>query len=84
MRGDLPFVNWGSVQDWSFELALIHTESGGVSTFAGIREDRLDLSLATTIEDPSNPGSFICGADGDGDGIPDGTDGCVPVDLPVP
>lgn len=84
LRGDLPFVNWGPVQDWSFELAVIHDESTGSASRPGIRGDRLALSLATTIEDPNNPGTFICGEDGDGDGIPDGTDGCVPIDMFAP
>ncbi len=84
VRGDLPFINWGDVAGWGFEIAASHTESTGTSNRLGVRGDRLALSLATTIEDPNNPGTFICGADNDNDGIPDGTDGCVPIDMFAP
>ena len=84
LRGDLPFINWGSMKNWDFELAAIHAKSNGTSTRTGLRGDLFDLSVATTIEDPNNPGTFICGADADGDGIPDGTDGCVPIDMFAP
>ena len=75
--------NIGALDDflggsWSYDAYVSYSDSKGITTRQGINEDRLDLSLATTIEDPNNPGTFICGADGDGDGIPDGTDGCVP------
>ena len=81
VRGDLPFMNFGSFSDWSYEASISSSMSEGKSSRYGIRGDRLDLSLATTIEDPNNPGSFICGVDNDGDGVPDGTDGCVPVNM---
>ncbi|GMG88618.1 TonB-dependent receptor [Biformimicrobium ophioploci] len=84
MRGDLPQLNVGTLSDWSFDTSLSYSLSEGKSARYGIRGDRLSLSLNTTIEDPNNPGNFICGADNDGDGIPDGTDGCVPVDMFAP
>lgn len=83
-RGDLPFMNFGSFSDWFFEVAASASYSEGKSSRYGIRGDRLDLSLTTTIEDPNNAGSFICGVDNDGDGIPDGTDGCVPINMYAP
>jgi iron complex outermembrane receptor protein len=81
LRGDLPGLDFGSLSNWSFEIMASSSYSDGQSSRFGVRGDRLALSLETTIEDPNNPGSFICGVDNDGDGVPDGTDGCVPVDL---
>lgn len=77
-RGDLPF------SDWSWEASLSSSYSEGISQRYGILESRVDLSLATTIEDPNNPGNYICGVDNDGDGVPDGTDGCVPINMFAP
>jgi len=81
LSGDLPFMNFASFKDWTFDSYVSYTRSDTSSMRTGIHEGRLDLSLETTIEDPSNPGNYICGADADGDGVPDGTDGCVPVNL---
>lgn len=74
LRGDLPMLNIGTLSDWSFELAASLTKSDGNSSRMGIRGDRLDQSLATTIEDPDNPGNFICTP------LP-GESTCVPVDM---
>lgn len=84
LRGDLPQLNIGTLENWSFELDLAYSRGKGTSKRKGIRGDRLKLSLDTSIEDPNNPGSYICGVDNDGDGIPDGTDGCVPIDMFAP
>ncbi|MBB6523536.1 TonB-dependent receptor domain-containing protein [Pseudoteredinibacter isoporae] len=84
LRGDLPQMNIGTLNDWTFDTYWSFSKSEGDSSRPGIRGDRLNLSLATTIEDPNNPGQFICGADNNGDGIPDGTDGCVPVNMFAP
>lgn len=81
IRADLPQFNKGSFSGWYFSADFVYNHAKGVSSRLGIREDLLDLSLATTIEDPNNPGQYICGVDNNGDGIPDGTDGCVPIDL---
>ncbi|MEX2962441.1 TonB-dependent receptor [Microbulbifer sp. TYP-18] len=74
LRGDLPMLNVGTLSDWSFELAASLTKSDGKASRIGIREDRLDQSLETTIEDPDNPGNFICTP------LP-GESTCVPVDM---
>jgi len=84
LRGDLPQLNIGSMSDWTFDTYWSYSKSEGKTSRPGIRGDRLSLSLATTIEDPNNPGSYICGADNNGDGIPDGTDGCVPINMYAP
>lgn len=79
LRGDLPFVNWGSVEDWSFEAAVIHTESTGTSSFPGIRGDRLDLALGV-YSTTNTPCENDVGATLASDAAP----GCVPVDLFAP
>jgi iron complex outermembrane receptor protein len=83
LKGDLPFMNFASFEDWTFDVAAVYTESEGTSLRRGILNDRLNLSLAA-IEDPNSPGTIICGVDNDNNGIPDGTDGCVPLDLFTP
>lgn len=81
VTGDLVAFEKIGLNNWAYDVSASYNRSKGTDRQYGIREDRLELSLNTTIEDPNNPGSYICGADGDGDGIPDGTDGCVPVNL---
>ena len=87
IRGDLPNFSPGPLEDWSFELSVVASKSKGFSSRYGIRDDRYDLAVGWTgafIEDPANPGTYICGEDADGDGVPDGTDGCVPFDMFAP
>ncbi|WP_158078636.1 TonB-dependent receptor domain-containing protein [Microbulbifer mangrovi] len=74
LRGDLPMLNIGSMSDWSFELSGSITKSDGKSSRYGIRGDRLTQSLATTVEDPNNPGTFTC------EPLP-GESTCVPIDM---
>ncbi|WP_156035330.1 TonB-dependent receptor domain-containing protein [Microbulbifer sp. HZ11] len=74
MRGDLPMLNIGSMSDWSFELSGSITKSEGKSSRYGIRGDRLTQSLATTVEDPNNPGTYTC------EPLP-GESTCVPIDM---
>ena len=66
---------------WSYDVYGSYSKSIGREVQAGLHAERFALSLDTTIEDPNNPGSFICGEDADGDSVPDGTDGCVPVNV---
>nr|WP_281501591.1 TonB-dependent receptor [Kordiimonas laminariae] len=81
IRGNIGALDNFLDGNWSYEVYGSYARSNGDEVFRGLDAARLDLSLTTTIEDPDNAGSFICGADGDGDGVPDGTDGCVPVNL---
>ncbi|KUJ83112.1 hypothetical protein AVO43_11285 [Microbulbifer sp. ZGT114] len=74
VRGDLPMLNVGTLSDWSFELSGSLTKSDGKSSRYGIRGDRLAQSLATTVEDPNNPGTFTCTP------LP-GESTCVPIDM---
>ena len=45
MRGDLPFLNFGSLTDWTFDFSIMHSLSQAESRRSGIREDRLGLAL---------------------------------------
>lgn len=86
-KGTLPFTFPLINETWDYDVYASYSRSDGSSIRRGIRDDRLQLSLATTMEDPSNPGSYICGIDVDGDGIPDPSatpGGCVPVNLFAP
>ena len=47
VAGDLPGLSIGSVENWSFEVAGIYSESSGTSAHNGIREDRLDHALGS-------------------------------------
>jgi len=86
-RGDLPFVNFGPVNDWTYDVSASFSRSVGNSSRKGIREDYLMYSLETSAIDPST-NTVVCGEDVDGDGIPDGFDrigaACVPVNLFAP
>lgn len=87
LRGDLPNVDWGQMNDWTFELSLIASKSKGTSSRVGVRGDLMNESLFTSMVDPAN-GDVVCGLDTTGDGIPDGfnADGraCVPIDMFAP
>ncbi len=86
-KGELPFASPFAGGNWDYDVYASYSRSDGTSVREGVRDDRLQLSLTTTIEDPSNPGQFICGLDVDGDGIPDPDStpgGCVPVNMFAP
>ena len=74
VRGDLPGLDAGTLENWSFELAFIHSDSRGESLRSGVSEPRLVHSLETSLLDPVT-GRVGCG---------DGRDGCVPVNLFAP
>lgn len=87
MKGELPFGSPFVEGNWDFDVYGVYSKSSGTSVRRGVRDDRLTLSLTTTIEDPSNPGNFICGLDVNGDDIPDPDQtpgGCVPIDMFAP
>jgi iron complex outermembrane receptor protein len=70
-RGVLPNPEFLPLRNITWEVSGSYDRSRGTTDRFRFDEDRLALSLATTIEDPSNPGNFICGLDVNGDGIPD-------------
>jgi iron complex outermembrane receptor protein len=78
-KGDLPFIDWGSMSSWMYDAALLYTKSEGKSHRLGIREDRLDLSLGW-FSSTTTP----CENDL---GVPVASDvaaGCVPVNMYAP
>ncbi len=86
-RGDVPFLNFGPVRDWTYEASMVYSRSNGDSSRVGVRDDRLNFSLRTSAIDPST-GEVVCGVDDNGDGIPDGFDDsgnvCVPINMFAP
>ncbi len=73
IKGDLPFLKLGSMEDWSFDISVLHTESSGTSRRGGISEAILQYSLDTSrFSVPGDPNSeIICG----------NNDGCVPINM---
>lgn len=77
VSGDLPMVSFGSIENWSFELAGVYSKSSGTSNIYGIRGDRLDHALGWNSIDGATP----CQND-TGTPLPFGAEaGCVPVNL---
>lgn len=71
VRGDMPYLNAGAFDNWSFDFAVVHSDATGTSLRQGINEELLRYSLETTVVDP-NTGAITCG---------NGSDGCVPVNM---
>jgi iron complex outermembrane receptor protein len=82
VKGDLPQLDWGSMDNWSFDFSVVHSDSTGESLRQGILEEELRYSVNTSVVDPDT-GQVVCGTDTDGDGIPDSGD-CVPVNMFAP
>ena len=74
IMGDLPQLNIGSMENWSFDLSFIRSDSSGESLRSGVNEQRLLHSLNTSRINPAT-GTVTCG---------DGSDGCVPINLFAP
>jgi iron complex outermembrane receptor protein len=79
MKGDLPFIDFGSMSSWVYDVALVHTDSSGTSSRDGIRDDRLDLSLGV-FSSTTTPCQNDLGVELDTDVAP----GCVPVNMFAP
>ncbi|MEX2489204.1 MAG: TonB-dependent receptor [Pseudomonadales bacterium] len=75
VRGDLPMLSFGQMDNWSFDVALVHSDATGTSLRQGVNEERLLYSLNTSVLDPVT-GEVTCGT-------PDGGP-CVPVNLFAP
>jgi iron complex outermembrane receptor protein len=56
MSGDLPFVDWGSMNSWVYDVSLSYTTSQGKSSRTGVRGDRLEYALGwySSTETPCN------------------------------
>ena len=51
VRGDMPFMNVGSLSNWTFDTSITHSSSQAESHRPGIREDRLELALGYYSKD---------------------------------
>ncbi len=74
IKGDIPMLNLGSLDNWSFDAAVVYSDSSGDSVRRGINEGKLRYSFNTTVMDPVT-GAITCG---------NGSDGCVPVNMFAP
>ena len=83
VRGDLPGINFATLNDWSFEMTGIYSFSGSTSSRLGIRGDRLDLALGV---DPVTGADLAapCSQNADGSISPLLFVGCVPVNMFAP
>ena len=45
LSGDMPFLNVGSLSDWTFDLSFSHSDSESTAQRLGVRRDRLELAL---------------------------------------
>ena len=45
LQGDLPFINAGSLNNWTFDFSVTASKSEGTSSRPGVRKDRLELAL---------------------------------------
>ena len=79
VRGDMPFMNFGSVDNWAFDTYVSYSVSDGKSKRFGVREDRLNLALgyysSTNTPCENDLGESLRG---------DATAGCVPVNMYAP
>ena len=79
VRGDMPWLQFGTVENWSFDLFYSYSKSDAWSDRQGVRGDRLDLALGnfSTTGTPcvNDTGEVL--AD-------DVAPGCVPVNLFAP
>ncbi len=76
ITGDLPFLNVGSLNDWSFDFSITQSKAKGVSHIPGIREDRLNLALGV-YSTTNTPCVNDTGEELADDVVP----GCVPVNM---
>ena len=79
VSGDLPWMDFGSLSNWTFDFGVVHTTSDASSRRPGIREDRLYYALGTysTTHTP-------CENDTGAQLASDVAAGCVPVNMFAP
>jgi iron complex outermembrane receptor protein len=77
LRGDMPFMNFGTIDDWAFDFYAMQSDSEGDSSRPGIRGDRLDHALGWN----SANGDMPCVDDFDQGLSSDVTSGCVPINM---
>ena len=79
VRGDMPFMQMGTLDNWTFDTYYSYSFSEGESHRLGIREDRFDYSVGW-YSTSNNP----CENDVGADLSADVTDGCVPINMFAP
>ena len=79
LRGDIPALNIGSIDNWTFDAYLSYSLSDGKSSRLGIREDRLNHALGY-----NSSTNTPCENDLGTDLRADAAAGCVPVNLYAP
>ncbi|MEE4216554.1 MAG: TonB-dependent receptor [Xanthomonadales bacterium] len=88
MKGDLPFVDWGSMNSWVYDAAFTYTKSSGESWYQGIRADRYDYAAgwySSTNTPCENDIGYSLNPYNPGQGTFTGTEaGCVPVNMLAP
>ncbi len=81
-KGDMPFMNRGDLEDWSFEATISHSIANGTSLREGIRDDRLQFALGNNIQSGAPVfGLAPCTVEPGTTVRPDVLAGCVPVNL---
>ena len=94
LQGDLPFMNVGSLTDWSFDVSVTLSTSEGTSNRPGVRKDRMALALGYYSNDwtpcEANISEETRAARTDSEEEPlgalydDTAPGCVPVNMYAP
>jgi iron complex outermembrane receptor protein len=79
VRGDMPFMNFGTLDNWSFDIYGSYSLSTGESHRLGIREDRYDLAVGW-YSSTNTPCENDLGVELE----PDAAPGCVPIDPFAP
>jgi iron complex outermembrane receptor protein len=79
VRGDLPFMTAGSLDNWTFDAYYSYSKSDATSSRPGIRDDRIDLALGV-FSSTNTPCENDLGVELAADAAP----GCVPVDMFAP
>lgn len=87
-KGDLPWIDWGSMNSWVYDAALVYTKSEGKSWYEGIRADRIDMALgwySSTNTPCHNDMGYSSNPYNPGQGVFSDTEaGCVPVNMYAP
>jgi iron complex outermembrane receptor protein len=79
VRGDLPFMTAGSLDNWTFDAYYSYSKSDATSSRPGIRDDRINLALGR-FSSTNTPCENDLGVELAADAAP----GCVPVDMFAP
>ena len=79
VEGDLPWIDFAGLSNWTFDFSVVQTTSDGASRRPGIREDRLNYALGaySTTDTP-------CENDTGEPLASDVAPGCVPVNMFAP